>query len=68
MKITKIITSYDRKTGMIIDRKIIDDAEKIDPHVFFLPIFETLHHQELVDSVKVMKKDLYEKHEKGVGL
>jgi hypothetical protein len=59
LKITKIITSYDRKTGMIIDRKIIDDTEKVDPRVFFLPIFETLHHQVLVDAVKAMKNDLY---------
>lgn len=70
MKITKIIISYDRKTGMIINRKIIKDAdaEEVDPRQFFLPIFETLHHQVLVDAVKAMKKDLYGKHKKGVGL
>lgn len=68
MKIVKTITSYDRKTGKVIERKLIDDAEEVDPRAFFLPIFETLHHQVLVDAVKAMKNDLYSNHDKGVGL
>lgn len=66
MKIAKMITSYDRKTGKIIERKLIDDAEDVDPRAFFLPIFETLHHQVLVDAVKAMKNDLYNNQEERV--
>ncbi|PKM53413.1 MAG: hypothetical protein CVV00_12455 [Firmicutes bacterium HGW-Firmicutes-5] len=68
MRIAKMITSYDRKSGKVVERKIIDDVEEVDPREFFLPIFETLHSSVLVDAVKAMKNDLYGNHEKGVGL
>ena len=68
MRISKMITSYDRNTGKVIKRELIDDVEEVDPSQFFLPIFETLHHPVLVDAVKAMKNDLYGNHEKGVSL
>lgn len=64
MRITKMITSYDRKNGKAVERKIIDVVEEVDPREFFLPIFETLHSSVLVDAVKATKKDLYSKREK----
>lgn len=68
MRFTKMITTCDRKSGKVIERKIIDDVDKVDPRDFYLPIFETLLHKVLVDVVKAKKKDLYENLEKGVGL